>query len=340
MSNRKTLVIIPKTAFKPDSRNPLGEVFVRAGYDKVAEGDFDNRDTISQGDYEFLGIKGASALRYQISRTSSQNGLPVIMGDDILWEAENRQREQKGTTTPSQKILNMGIGPCRLRFLAPQENPIRSLEDIRGRTLFTKYPALLKSILAPFGISEKNIWEINGADTRVGEARDDGNLDTAAFEIVGSGRTARANRLDISSVLPDNFGEGNVSTNLSLQNLQGLSQYISDKIKDLGVALESALKANTRTLIKFNIPKEQVSQFVQYGAKGPTASDILTEGDTRWCALEISVENEKADRIFREIMEKGGKDVFRKKVPMGMSREDSEVLNTMSQLSFAASHSK
>jgi ATP phosphoribosyltransferase len=328
--SEKTRIIVPKTGFKADSRNSLGEVFSRAGYDKVSSGEFNDRDIVTQGDYEFLGVKGPQALEYQMLRPSSDAGLPIIMGDDILLDAKERARERIGKNLSLKRTLSMGIGSCRLRFLTPEENKILTLDDLKERDIFTKYPKLLEKILADIGIDTKKIWETNGADTRVAEARDDGNLNTAAFEIVGTGKTARGNKLDISEILPENFSPGNVSTNLSLQNPDNVSKYTADKIKDIGLALESALKDNSRTLITFNIPSSKKNDFLQYGEKGPTISPVVTRDDKSWSALEVAVPNDKADRVFREIMEKGGKNIYRKKLPMGISFEDSEVLKNMS----------
>ncbi len=328
----KTKVIIPKTGFKTDSRNPLANIFRSAGYDKVADGDFNDSDRIvEQGDFEFIGIKGSSALAYQMNRPLANEGLPIVMGSDILLDAEMLLLE-RGIQVQLQKILDMNVGPCSLQFLSPNEDPLQSREDLIGRRIFTKYAALLRKVLQEWNTGASDIWELNGADTRVAEARDDGDTNTAAFEIVGSGKTARGNRLTISEFFPNTVDVENISTDLYLQNPNNLTTASRQKIIEFGLSLEGALGRNIKTIIKFNVPGNMLSEFQQYGTKGPTVSPILSINKVdKWYALEIAVQTADANRIVSELLKKGAEDaIIEREMPMGISSKNSQIMQALS----------
>lgn len=354
MTKSKPLtVIVPKGSFSQGSRNGLAGLFREAGYDKVANGDFGDDDSavdVQQGDFRFLAVKGAGALEYQMWDNSQP--MPIFMGSDVLHDAYWRvtQNNTDDSYSSPKTLLDLGIGKCNMQFLSPPDNPITEADNLSGRLVFTKYPALLKKTLDTFGVQvgRIRIWELNGADTRLKEQIERGNTDVAAFEIVESGRTAIRNGLQISPlVVPEEALPGKVvqksylgyqemparevSTNMYLANPDAITDTTREQILQLGLSLEMASRPNTVAMITFNAPESILERFAEYGMQGPTCSPIIKREDQEpWFSLEVAVGKQEADAVVARIMRKGGKDVIVKKnQPAAISAEISQIFQNL-----------
>lgn len=334
VKREKQVVIVPKSAFKEGGRNPLQTLFKDAGYDKI-DGNFDRQDQIIQGDFIFRGIKGSKALATQFD-LFRQKSVGIIMGSDVVSDADFLCEDSYEVQTQITRLLTLGIGKCSLNFLAPEdENPIRSAADLEGRRIFTKYPSTLRRLLQELGINAQ-IRETEGADTRVNEFRNE-DANVAAFEIVGSGDTARKNRLQIVKnelVYPifNTVNPEQVQTDLFLTNKDSLSNFTKESLQELGLALESAMNDGVYASIRFNAPNIALDRFRNFGMKGPTVSPLLSREDEgqRWSALEIFVPEDVANSTRLQILRLGGKDVgIERGVRVDMPVDQSEVLKVL-----------
>lgn len=200
-SDEGLTVLLPKNAADAEkrSRNNLTALLSRAGYRKFGnafstqEG-FGRSDTLRENDCIFRCFKGAGALSSMLERYAD-SAIAVLAGSDDLAEAEIMAR-RFGTRVRIDKVLDLELAPCSLRFLAPEEEPINEPSDINGRRLFTSFPALLSAVLKANGIGDCDIRATKGADTRVNEWRNSGKR-IGGFDIVGSGKTARILNLQI-----------------------------------------------------------------------------------------------------------------------------------------------
>lgn len=329
----KQLVIVPKSAFKEGGRNPLQQLFTNAGYDKL-NGEFDRRDQVEQGDFIFRGIKGTNALATQFD-LFRRKSVGIVMGSDVLVDANFLAQDRYDVQTQITRLLTLAIGQCTLNFLAPEENPVQSAQDLEERRIFTKYPSILKKILEQMGISAQ-IRETEGADTRVNEFREE-DPNVAAFEIVGTGDTARKNRLQIvqnelSYPGFDNFDAKQVQTDLFLTNVTLMSAYTKRAMQVLGLALESAANNSSYASICFNVPQKIAYRFKNFGMRSPTVAPLLLrEGDTeKWSALQILVPEDQANNIRLQIAELGGDDIgVERGIKVDVPCDASEVLKVL-----------
>lgn len=336
----KQLVLASKSALNPEKRgrNSLVDLLVRARYDKVLNG-LNRQDEFEQGDFIFRGVKDASSMAVVLETYKNQS-LPIFMGSDILAEADYLARS-RGVKSRIRKLLSLGIGECRLCVMAPEEDPIKKSADITGREMFTKYPEILKAMLAELGIQGVEVRAASGADTRINETRG-GDARVGALDVVGSGETARVNRLQIvgSDVIDQNllglryFDLGSVTTDMYLTNRRYLndpSSWSRDAIQRLGIALEAAESANEHSSIQWNAPQSIIDRFLDMGMRGPSIQKIHSTGGEQWYALKIFVPVGETDKTMRELLHRGARDLGVSESPfmLGRSAEEMEILDNL-----------
>lgn len=314
-SAEKQYVILPKNALEGSGpRNSVRGLLLAAGYDKVANG-FDRRDQIEQGDFIFRGVKGADALSTQLELFQQQS-LGILVGSDVLAEADI-SAISLGVSSRLEMLVKLGIGECRMRFLVPNESKVSSSSDLENRLIFSKYAGLAETTLRALDVRTP-VRQTEGADTRVNDWRKQ-EPRVGAFEIVGSGDTARQNDLQIVEGLAYPSGEtlglpyldlNSVTTDFYASNIQGASSRSRDMLREMGLALESARTVNRYVTFVFNARNSELSRFANLGMKGPTISPLLTRDGEEWSSVTISVPEKSQNAVRADLMSRGARDLL------------------------------
>jgi phosphoribosyl-ATP pyrophosphohydrolase len=333
----KITILLPKATFDPESksRNAVGDLLKNAGYDSLFRQKLNGKDCIEQGDFRFQGIKGPNALLWQLLRFRNES-VGLMMGTDIIAEAQLKSLERLGKRAEIERLLTLGVGQCRMRFLAPAEAPIQESRDLRDRLIFSKYPALTSRLLSAMNVSA-TVAETDGADTRVNELRD-APWPVAAFEVVESGKTARENGLMIAEQL--SLPSGNVlglspyspdavQTDLFFTNRREISEYARGALRRLGLDLESAMTVHQFISFRFQVPKNRINAFRGLGMRGPSIKDVLSDGESL-AALEVFVPVLEKSAMRERLMKLGATDLGSGEVMnVERSTELSEVLRVL-----------
>lgn len=311
----KQYVILPKSALEGSgSRNSVRGLLLAAGYDKVANG-FDRRDQIVQGDFIFRGVKGSDALSTQLELFREQP-LGMLIGSDVLAEADIAAMSL-GVRSDIQKLVSLNIGECRMRFLVPNESKVQTEADLSERLIFSKYAGLAERSLASLGVRTP-VRQTEGADTRVNDWRMQ-EPRVGAFEIVGSGDTARQNDLQIVEGFAYPTGDmlnlpyldlNRITTDMYVSNIGNASRRSRDMLREIGLALESARTVNRFVTFQFNVPNAELSKFADLGMKGPSVSPLLTKDGVEWSAVTISVPESSQNAARADLMARGAKDLL------------------------------
>lgn len=308
-SSEKMKVFVPKGSIEnKSSRNPLLEILVRAGYNKIADG-LDRKDTVTQGDFQFIGLKGAHAFSSTIDLYEGKTAL-YIGGTDVLAEA-SLTSIQRGTKVSLEELLSLGIGKCTLEIISPEENPVRNPQDIADRKLFSKYPKIFSNLLNQWGI-ETEVVDTEGADNRLNDYRVMTNR-TAALEIVGSGSTttalqlARLQNVEYPKVCVADLK--NITTDLFISNKKDASSWEQDASRQFGLDVEAARERNQCIQFVFQVPSEQVERFRILGMKGPSIKEVLSRDGRQWKALEILVPLADVGRTRMKLLQMGAIDI-------------------------------
>ncbi len=311
-------VLLPKSAIaKPDSRNALSHLLAQANLGDVVSafetGKDDRRDQWISNGFNFELIKDAKTLATMLD-LYNRNKLPLafIIGADVLAEAQAsteadlRQNGTNNATLDIQRICRLDIGACTMKFLA--KDRISESSQLSNRLIYTKYPALTRYLLSKLNIANSRAVETSGSEQRVRTFIDleeqmnpgsNPSSQVAGFEVVGknSGATARANGLVPASDLSLPTGEelgmsyldfNDVTTDLCSLNCSQLTDTTRDKLRALGINLETARRNNQYVVLTFNVPDRLKSDFTHMGVDGPTCSPLIVpEGNESMSALQV-----------------------------------------------------
>ncbi len=330
-------VLLPKSAGEQGKgRNNVTGLLEDAGYDALSRKGFNRQDFVDQDGIRFVGVKDAPTLGEQL-RTGAEEGLGVIMGADVLVEAFIDSRK-RGVHTRIRLLLDIGVGTCTMKILWPNESPVSAIGDLEGRTIYTKYPQTLRTILLAQGV-RADVEYVTGSEIRANENR--GRKPVGAMEIVESGGSARENGLEIGddALMPSPVALGvpftrfpRVSTDLFGVNVHRMPSRRQDALKELGLALESSLRRNVHASIRFNVPSGDVALFREFGMRGPTVSRVVTRDGSDWSAVEICVPKSHLNRVRRELMELGASDlIVQQNLQAEPDAETSQVMRALRQ---------
>ncbi|MCR9128425.1 MAG: ATP phosphoribosyltransferase [Alphaproteobacteria bacterium] len=109
-----------------------------------------------------------------------------IVGENVLYEAQSRTERLQSL----EIVLKLGFARCSLKLAAPKDGPIKTVEDLQGRSIATSYPGLTAKFLAERGV-EAEMVEMGGSvevAPRMGVA-------DAICDLVSTGATLEANGL-------------------------------------------------------------------------------------------------------------------------------------------------
>lgn len=178
--------------------------------------------------------------------------------------------------------------PCRWVLVVPENSPIKTLEDLRGKKIATELVQFTRRYL-----SDRNIdcdVEFSWGAT---EAKAVQGLVDAVVEITETGSTIRANGLRIICDL--------LHTNTRLiSNQAALSDpWKKEKIEQISMLLQASLQARQSVALKMNAPENNLPKIVQLlpSLHAPTVSQLSEKG---WVALETVVES----RLIRDLIPK------------------------------------
>lgn len=331
-------IFLSKGAFDVENKAGLLDIFTKLG---VADPRFDRMtDSFSALGCIFEGAKGAGSFAMQLQ---SMSGVAALIGSDVFADAVACATPRTRERMDVRRVLPLGVGRCRVRWISPNEHPIAQSSDLVDRTIFTKYPYLARALLAAQRIAVRDVWEMNGAETNVRKWADrTSDTSIAALEIVESGSTARGNNLAIledAAFYPSvaGFDLNTVTTDGYIANPARMSAYDRDAVRNLFFAIESVMREPDRTQIVFSVPTEYIENFNDLTERGPDVAKIETRDGASWSSLMIVIPTDTWPRIIAEIYQRGGTDpVFTHNFQSGVQAGESAVFRAFNELPSSA----
>ena len=200
-----------------------------------------------------------------------------ITGRDLLLDSGAKAIE----------LLDLEFGKSLMRFAAPIETGISSIQDLGGRRIATSYPRLVQDYLAARKINAV-IVELDGAiesSVKLGVAE-------VIADVVATGSTLRQ-----AGLTP--FGEAIVSSTGIL-----IARAANERFDRLVRRLQSVVFARQYVLLDYDISKIALDQAckVTPGFESPTISPLQKEG---WFAVRAMIPRSKMHQIMDELYELG-----------------------------------
>jgi ATP phosphoribosyltransferase len=272
---------------KPDKRTlrfglPKGSL-QEATLEKMAKAGWNvsvsSRSYIPYVDDEELEIRMIRAQ--EISRYVEHGYLDCgITGHD--WIVENGSKVHEVGEFLFSKVTRK---PTRWVLCVPEESPVQSVKDLKGKRIATEVVNLTKKYLRQHKVKAEVEFSWGATEVKAHELVD------AIVEVTETGSSLRANKLRIVDELL-------VSTpRLIASHASWKDSWKRQKIETLALLLQGALEAEAKVGLKMNIEEKNLASLLKRlpALRRPTISNLSQPG---WVAVETIID----EHVVREFI--------------------------------------
>jgi ATP phosphoribosyltransferase len=180
-----------------------------------------------------------------------------------------------------------GMRPVRWVLAVPNDSPFKTVKDLAGKRIATEAVGLTRQYLARHQVNAEVEFSWGATEVKAPELVD------AIVELTETGSSLRANNLRIIDVVLES------TTRLIANHKAWLDPVKRAKIEQLALLLSGALAAESRVLLKMNVPDASLAAVAASlpSLHAPTINALKTAG---WHAIESVVE----ERVVRDILPK------------------------------------
>ena len=178
-----------------------------------------------------------------------------------------------------------GMRPVNWVLAVPNDSKIRSVKDLRGKTIATEAVGLTRRYLQKNKVKAEVEFSWGATEVKAPELVD------AIVEITETGSSLRANNLRIVDVVLE-------STTKMIANKKAWADAGKrKKIEQISLLLKGALLAETKVLVKMNVSQKNLEKTIRAlpALHAPTINSLSSDG---WYSIESVVE----EKVVREII--------------------------------------
>lgn len=265
------------------------ELFRKAGW-KISISDRSYFPTIDDAAIRCSLVRAQEMARY-VEDGSLDAGLT---GRD--WILENDSRVEVVCNLVYSKA---SFRPTRWVLVVPEDSPVQTPEDLRGKRIATELVNYTKRFFASkqVPVDVEFSW---GAT----EAKAAGGLVDAIVEVTESGSTIRANRLRIVCDLFES------NPQLIANSVAWQDVWKREKIEQISILLKGALAAESKVGIKMNVPREHLQAVIAMipSLTAPTVSPLFQTGQlhgVEWYAVESVISELEVRELVPRLIRQG-----------------------------------
>jgi ATP phosphoribosyltransferase len=175
--------------------------------------------------------------------------------------------------------------PARWVLAVPEDSPIKSVRDLKGKRIATEVVNLTKAYLKKHGVTAEVEFSWGATEAKAHELVD------AIVEITETGSSLRANKLRIVDTLL-------TSTPRLIVNQDSWKEpWKRKKIETMALLLKGALEAEAKVGLKMNIEQKNLKSLLETlpALRRPTISNLSQDG---WVAVETIID----EHVVRELI--------------------------------------
>jgi ATP phosphoribosyltransferase len=254
-----------------------------ATLEKMAKAGFNisvsSRSYIPYVDDEELEIRLIRAQ--EISRYVEHGYLDAgITGHD--WILENGSKVHEVGEFIFSKVSRQ---PTRWVLCVPEDSPVKSVKDLKGRRIATEVVNITKRYLRQHKVKAEVEFSWGATEVKAHELVD------AIVEVTETGSSLRANKLRIVDTLLTS------TPRLIANRAAWRDPWKRAKIETLALLLRGALEAESKVGLKMNIARRNLDRLLQElpALRNPTIAPLSTDG---WVAVETIID----EHVVREIV--------------------------------------
>jgi ATP phosphoribosyltransferase len=211
------------------------------------------------------------------------------------WILEN---DSKVTVVTDLMYSKVSQRPTRWVLAVPMESDLKKLADLEGKKVATELVNFTRRYFSEQGIDVEVEFSWGATEAKV----IDGLCD-AIVEVTETGSTMRANGLRI-------IGELMQSNTQLIANPDSWSvQWKREKIEQIALLLQGALRAENMVGLKMNVPEEKMVDLMEIlpSLNGPTVSHLY---QTKWLAVEVVVDKDQVRDLIPALMKRGAEGII------------------------------
>jgi len=208
-----------------------------------------------------------------------ENGSDVVMVKELIYS--------KATQNPARWVL-----------VVAEDSPIKSIEDCRGKKIYTELVNFTTAYFLERNIPVEVEFSWGATEAKIVEG-----LADAIVEVTETGTTIKANRLRIVDELM-------ITTPYLIANKNAWNDtWKREKIEQIAMLLEAALNAEGMVGLKMNVPKKALESVVNIlpSLNAPTIANLY---GTDWFSVETVISEKEVRKLIPQLIKKGAEGII------------------------------
>jgi len=283
MSSRQLKIALPKGSLQEATYR----LFERAGW-RISATSRNYFPRINDPELEGILIRAQEIARYV------QDGVMDcgLTGRD--WVVENDADVVEVAALVFAKATSR---PVRWVVAVPNDSDMHTVQDLQGKRIATELVNVTKKFLTEHDVTAQVEFSWGATEAKVPSLVD------AIVEITETGSSLKANNLRIMTDVMESV------TVMVANKAAWEDPWKRQKIEQLVMLLQGALRAEGKVGLKMNVPADHVGRVTSLlpAMKGPTISHLA---DGQWVAVETVIEEKVVREIIPQLKAAGAQDII------------------------------
>jgi len=187
--------------------------------------------------------------------------------------------------------------PIRVVLAVAEDSGIKTVKDLQGKRIATELVLLTRKYLEKNRVTASVEFSYGATEVKVP------NLVDAIVDITETGSSLRANKLTIIDTILVS------TTRLHANRKSWEDPFIREKLQNLSVLLQGALRADAKVGLKMNLPKDKLDNILAIlpAMKHPTVSQLI---NSDWVALEAVLDEKQVRDLIPALLAGGAQDII------------------------------
>jgi len=187
--------------------------------------------------------------------------------------------------------------PIRLVLAVANDSNIKSVYDLQGKRIATELVRVTKKYLEKHGVSATVEFSYGATEVKVPDLVD------AIADLTETGSSLKANNLRIIATILES------NTKLHANRRSWEDSWKREKLENLSVLLQGALKADSKVGLKMNVPGDRINDVLSVlpAMKHPTISQLY---NSDWVAVEVVLDEKMVRDLIPPLRKMGAQDLI------------------------------
>lgn len=188
--------------------------------------------------------------------------------------------------------------PARWVLAVPIDSPVQELKDLKGKKIATELVNFTRRYFAAEGVDVHVEFSWGATEAKV-----IAGLCDAIVEVTETGATMRANGLRIAKELMQS------NTQLIAHKQSWEDPWKREKIEQISMLLQSALRAEELVGLKMNVPEEHLNQVIELlpSLNAPTIAHLY---QSDWLSVETIVSKRVVRELIPQLIKRGAQGII------------------------------